>query len=616
LRILLVLLLVPTALHAQYSRERAALVLRGEAALQRQEIRVAIDAFREAARDTNAARRAAAERMLGIIAWRFYRQDGEARVHFGTALATQRDTSATLVEMARLANVEARYKQAYELASRARRSASDDIARRAATLQMGRAISDAALAERLGEAPAATPMDTTSASAAVEALRELVRRTPGRVEEAHQLLLDALVAGDGKSAAAAIDSYYLIEVAGSGSRSPIKSVVAELDAVLPAWRGDATPRPVRTRIAGELTRARLFDAAALVAPLGSEVLQYAKYCRQIEREAIEYYRRTLVEGAQAQELTRLYIHALHDLWPHLAWKGAPPPFYPAAADAELGRRFGALIQLGITGGYYDMHMGHVISEEPRSVTQYGKSARVTFLVIDGIVTNGLQSWAWDDAGGHGGWQRRDTIVQVRPIFVEHALSLWVSADSARREHERRSIANDSIVDFVVARSDSVAYMPGVAGRLRRDGRNAIIDSLRRAGVTDSALGRVFVGVVSRLIRESSIVAHEGRHAIDDGIFPALSPEEREFRAKLSEVGFADHPKIVMSSIVHPNIGDATPHGRANARVMLGLIHWMRLHASEIAGFDGRQPVLIQLPLLTDAQLRRAFRSMDPMARAN
>jgi hypothetical protein len=272
------------------------------------------------------------------------------------------------------------------------------------------------------------------------------------------------------------------------------------------------------------------------------------------------------------------------------------------------------VQLGITGGYYDMHLGHVVAEEQRTVTQYGHSAQVTFLLLDGMVTNGLQSWAWDEAGGHGGWQRRDTIVQVRPIFVEHALSLWVSADTARRAQEEQSIANDSALDWTIARSDSIGYLPGVAARLRRDGRDALIDSLRRAGVADSALGREFVRVVSLVIRESSIVAHEGRHAIDDALQPSATPDEREFRAKLSEIAFAEHPKIVMSSIVHPNIGDATPHGRANARVMLGLIRWMRGHAAEIRGFDRGRPVLPQLPLLTDAQLRSAFRGMDPLAR--
>jgi hypothetical protein len=194
------------------------------------------------------------------------------------------------------------------------------------------------------------------------------------------------------------------------------------------------------------------------------------------------------------------------------------------------------------------------------------------------------------------------------------VSLRVSGDSTRRVREQRGIAADSALDWAIAAQDSIGYLPGVAGRLRRDGRDFLMDSLRRAGVADSALGEVFVRVASQLIRESSIVAHEGRHAIDDGLGLPLSPEAREFRAKLSEIAFAEHPKIVMSSIVHPNIGDATPHGRANAQVMLGLIHWMRAHHAEIHGFDVTRPVLPQLPLLTDAQLRAAFRAMDPLAR--
>jgi hypothetical protein len=190
----------------------------------------------------------------------------------------------------------------------------------------------------------------------------------------------------------------------------------------------------------------------------------------------------------------------------------------------------------------------------------------------------------------------------------------VSGDSVRRAREARGIAADSVLDWRLAAADSIAYLPGVAARLRRDGRDVIIDSLRRAGVPDSALRRAFVRVASRLIRESSIVAHEGRHAIDDALGVPFSPEAREFRAKLSEVAFAEHPKIVMSSIVHPNIGDATPHGRANAQVMLGLIRWMRAHRAEIRGLDASRPILPQLPLLSDAQLRAAFRWMDPLAR--
>jgi len=615
-RRLLLLLAVPSTLQAQYSRERVSLVLQGEAALQRQEINTAVAAFRAAARDTNALRRAAAERMLGVIAWRFYGENGEARFHFGAALATHLDSAATLVEMARLSAAEGRYRQAFELADRARRSSEEDITERSAVLQMGRSISEAALAAHLGEEQVgpAQPVDSTGVAAALRELSELVRQQLGRSDESRQLLLTALIAGDGPAAAAAVDSYYLLNDGDVASKSTIRPAVAELEKLLPTWRGASATTAERARLATMLMHARLIDAAGLVAPRGSEIAIYAEFCRHIEREAIGYYRRTLLGEHRPDALTRAYIRASRELWPRLTWKGAPPRFYPAAADAELARRFGTLIELGITGGYYDMHMGHIVGEEDRTVSQYGHSASVTFFVIDGMVTNGLQSWAWDDAGGHGGWQRRDTVVQVRPIFVEHAISMWVSGDAVRRAREARGIAADSALDWTIAATDSIAYLPGVAGRLRRDGRDFLVDSLRRAGVPDSALRRAFVRVVSRLIRESSIVAHEGRHAIDDALGAPLTPEAREFRAKLSEVAFAAHPKIVMSSIVHPNIGDATPHGRANAEVMLGLIRWMRAHRAEITGFDVTRPVLPQLPLLSDAQLRAAFRAMDPLAR--
>lgn len=61
-----------------------------------------------------------------------------------------------------------------------------------------------------------------------------------------------------------------------------------------------------------------------------------------------------------------------------------------------------------------------------------------------------------------------------------------------------------------------------------------------------------------------------------------------------------------------NIGDRTSHGRGNQKAMQGVLAWMRAHEGEIHGLTPADPLLPQLPLLSDHQLREAFASMDPL----
>src|SRR5207237_8088832 len=115
----------------------------------------------------------------------------------------------------------------------------DDVARPGAILQMGHAVSESALSNVLGDnldSPAER-VDDAAARAAVAELSMLVRETPGRGDESRELLLAALVAGDGPAAADAVHSYYLIDVGGASMQTAIPGVVAELERVLPSWRG-------------------------------------------------------------------------------------------------------------------------------------------------------------------------------------------------------------------------------------------------------------------------------------------------------------------------------------------------------------------------------------------
>lgn len=121
-------------------------------------------------------------------------------------------------------------------------------------------------------------------------------------------------------------------------------------------------------------------------------------------------------------------------------------------------------------------------------------------------------------------------------------------------------------------------------------------------------------MVQRPILEIVDRAHEGRHAIDKKYDRLTDSAELEFRAKLSEVALGPAPRRAARAIA-ADVPPTSPHGRADRRIGEALNGWMRAHAADIAGLDLAKPMLTQLDKLTDDQLREAFRSIDPLARA-
>ena len=65
-----------------------------------------------------------------------------------------------------------------------------------------------------------------------------------------------------------------------------------------------------------------------------------------------------------------------------------------------------------------------------------------------------------------------------------------------------------------------------------------------------------------------------------------------------------------------DIGDDSPHGKANLKVVKNLVDWMDRNREAIRGLQANSPLLPQLDLLTDEQMKAAFREMDPLAPEN
>jgi len=600
---------------------------RGQELLQRHQLQSAESAFRTAATSKSPTERAAGERALAVVAWRYREDQPGALTHLQRALAIGMDTARTLLEWSRFELSRAQAGAAVGYAERAMADANDEESHRSAIHAAVTALVEPFLRARIdGETPPRGELtDPARLRLALAKLAPTADSFPGSPNDALALLHGALVLNDGPIALHAWQLYYLLD-AGDTLRGVLAQPRRELARLLPGLGRSTQNRDERERLVRALADSRLFDAAALVArdpgavaPRSkrvSEIVAYAAFTRRLSRATDEYYRRTLIGQANPAELRRLWIHQTRDLWPLLDWSsaGGAPTYYPAAVAPELQRRFGAIVRFGSTAGYYDLHYGHVVAGDAREVEQYAHRVRVKLVVTDGIVSNGFQSWAWDGTAEHGGLQTGDTIIQVRTAFVETPFLLWLGVASARRQaFESRTLAADSVADWDRAARDSAGFLPGVRERIVRDARLSLVDSLRRSGLEGDALRNAFILGWLQAARESGVFAHEGRHAIDRVLVPEATPDELEFRAKLSEVALASNPRIALAAMLHASIGDATAHGRANARVMLGLIRWMRAHASSVQGLDASRPMLPQLPLLSEAQLRQAFRAMDPLA---
>jgi hypothetical protein len=573
------------------------------------------------------AGRIEAARRLASIAWRVNEDPVAAERALAMLAEIPGGRVPAAVERSRMLAARSDFAGARAAAATAMSQAQGAIERGGAVIAWAHAAVEPEVRARLEDGaatpgpPAAPPREVAEAA---DRLSLEVAEQPGDLAPARLLAVAAALVGDGPALLRAWESYYLLEPAGPGDLlAAARGTVGDL---LPRWDGRESPAE-RSRLVGALAASRFFDAAAVIAlapapgapPVArsdaraAEIVEYARVLRQVERLTDAYYRRTAVGKGDAEAWRRELEAVAARLWPLLAWSGAPPPFSMERVELELEARFGAVIKLGETAGYADLHMGHRVVDERRAVEQYGCQAQLRFVALDGMVSNGFQSWAWDGGSAHGGWAEKGLIVQVRPVYAGGPLRAWRRLeDPVERARWDAEVAAAAAGDETAAAAAAVVYLPGVAERIERDAIQALRDELAAGGLAGRELEQAFVREHYRAIREQSIFAHEGRHAIDRELGLDPSGEELEFRAKCSEVVFAPRPFLGLRSIFAPNLGDRTPHGQANERLVRGLVRYLERHAGE-AGLESGRPLLLQLERLDEARLKAAFRTLDPLA---
>jgi len=626
--VLLVTVLVATAGSAQVASQTLSA---GDRAFFQHDIARAAEIYAavESSAGANPDDRADAALRHALLQWRYFGRPEAARATLTKAIERGVKVTDLLGERAELETTRAHFAAARQAALRSLLMAHTAAQRSSAKLHWAKAV----LRGIEAGGPASRLEDAHSV------LRQLVDEDPGELEPARLLLHASLLSGDGPGALVAWRAYYWVPPGGHPFGA-IEHAYERLEKILPHWHGTADAETM-VRLAHALADSRFFTAAALlarkpgadpevrarVAPL----LAYCDYIEAISGIADDYYRRTAVGQTTSDDLRRPLLDLTLRRWHDLELPGDPPAStadgltseavramleqIEPTVDRVLGDRYGTYVNLGETAGYYDLHMGHVVDDENRMVKQYGETARVRFIVLDSMVSNGFESWAWDYHSQHGGWANRTAIYRVRPASADGPIHDWhrLTDPNARREWDER-IERETADDDARARSDPYAYLPGLEDRMRRDALERLRDRLASQGLSGVSLRLGFIKELGRVTTESAIFAHEGRHVIDKRL-GITDGAELEYRAKLSEIAFAPNPRLSLTGgILTPNIGDKTPHGQANLRLMHGFVDWMNAHRSEIEGLDPARPMLPQLDLLSDDQLRSIARSLDPLAK--
>ena len=579
-------------------------------------------------KDTSASieDRVKAGQTLMRIAWHIRRDLGASRTFIDKLEQLDHDVAESLVGFSNIQRENGDYAAAMMTADRARTHAESLSENNDADL----AYAQAALKQAEQLIFAGKPEDIDA-----QLVNEALRRANSILETEHGLAAPALVALGAalildrrQDALIAWRSFFHIRTGG-----PANSVLTQpektLTRLLGGTQGSSEIIDYRS-LTIALAKSRQFQAAAVVATIHlsheladdrglSELIAYRIYLDEIAELTSAFYRQAARGNADEADYKRALREEAKRLWPQLRWKETKAPDYTDQRfQDQIGQRFGAEITSKRISGYYGLHMGHRVADEDIVIAQYDESATLRFISLDTMVSNGYTSWFWDGRAAVGGWADNPIIIQVRSAYSDAGMRAWKTiSDSKTSARSEREIAERKLSDIDLARTNRYAYLPGLDQRMRQRAYERLLSELHEEGLTGSALQLAFIAEVERINLESSIIAHEGRHAIEANSFVNFMrpSSKKEFLAKLSEVAFSSFPKLAIGGgILSSNIGDDSAHGKANERIMKGIVRWMGKNRESIEGLNSNLPLLPQMDLLSDEQLRATFRSMDYLAR--
>jgi hypothetical protein len=585
---------------------------------------------------SSAEDKAKAAQMLAIQDWKFFREYDAALARIKQAIALGVNQSVTWQALSRIARENGAYSEARDAAIKAIEAAKSESQKRDSQILLAHGIHDQAINSLSHDKEPGRDL----LNEAHHILTGVLTEEPGHPAASKLLLGISLLRRDGPTALNAWRYFFFIP-ANQTPAGLLNEPGKVLNRILPKWRGQTLSPKERETLVLALAQSRFFEYALVAAsnltakddykikhhPDIQEVVLYADFIKSLKNTTDEYYRQIAINKS-SRKISRLEKSYRNSLWreAELFWNQLPftgkrPRFEQQSFISEISNRFGTEMRLGAGGNYSGLvlFMGHSIVDDTVEVEQYGRKAKFRLIVLESMVSNGYSGWFWDGRSAPGGWGTESTIVQIREVFLDEPFKSWrMITDTKKRSETEKLISQETARDDALARAKPYAFLPGLKRRLQFDAAQRIYASMKAKGHEGAELCIAFVAEYLRLKAEASVEAHEGRHAIDQLFYPdefRQWTDEREFRAKLSQIVFTSDPKFTIATggIMHRNIGSNNYHGKANERIMKTIIEWMGKHTAEIPGIDTTRPLLPQFDLLSSGQIKAIFIAADPMA---
>ncbi len=558
-------------------------------------------------------------RRLAHQDWKYYQNYALAKERLLEADFIGNEKHDTWMLIGRIERESHHFNEALEAALKARAFAQSENEVNKANTEYANAV----YAYSIDQVSNGVSIDTSLLAHTSQLLSKVLETDAGLPSPSKMLLGIALLNNDGHNVMKAWQSYFQIQDI-QRVNPYLKASAKKLSQVCENWSGNMLSVSDQEMLIDALSASRFYEFIPAYVTKNSakssynqktrDAITYSRYLKEVEKATNKYYRLIAVEQEDEDAYIDWLDNRRKELWDNLSFT-AQNEYSEDDFLKVTEEHFGARGFTGGTGNYsgYVLALGHIVNQEKAIVEQYGYKPEFTYTQIDMMVSNGFSSWFWENKA-IGGWATDNEIIRVREVYLSGPINAWKTATDPIERGKTEKVINEFLANST---QDQLEVAKGLAAKWRFDAIVDLYEDLASKGLSGAELKLAFLSKYEQYRTEASMLAHEGRHSIDQKYMPeefeAWSNEIREFRGKLSQIIFAPEPRLELPGMVTSVVGDYG-HIKANQRIVDVAIEWIKENKEQISGYSDSKSAFSQLHLLTNDQIKECYKQADPLSK--